>query len=207
MGGFFSCQLSLAEMEKTGYKKVNKTIDTIQRDYDIVVNIVGDPIRLPQFGHDYPIMGTTDMSDYGKIEVATEFLWNIIPGPYDITYPFFIQNKARLEDNIRKNNLSSEKVQEYFNKVIEINKTYINDSETPDHVKAFKKYITLNKKTFGYAPKIVEEWRQFTIYIDVTHNFKEENYNSPDHDRGYLDNAGRIREYIIDWAKKHHKRY
>lgn len=199
------------------YRTVNKAIETIQRDYDITVNIVGDPIKQPEFGKDYPIMGSSDLSpDYviggrrpyaGFIRVDTEYLWNIIQGPYDRVYPFFIQNKATLEDNIRRNKLTSDEVQEYFDKVVDINWNYIQATPDPDHVKAFKKYISLNKKTFNFTPKIVEDWRQFTIYINVDHDTIAESANSPDHDRGILDHGERIREYIIDWAKKHHKRY
>jgi hypothetical protein len=110
-------------------------------------------------------------------------------------------------DNIGKNKIPQEKVLEYFNKVMELNKSYLLNEPDPDYTKVFKKYISIHKKYLKYSPRIVEDWRQFTIYINVMHDFEAERLNSPDHDNGYLYNRERIKEYIKDWAKKHHKRY
>lgn len=184
------------------YARVNKNIQTIQRDQDIVVGIVGEPASKPKYSRHYPYTST---NMYYPLEVNTEFFWNYIPGPENKEYPFFIGNTNTLKDNIRKNNIHPKTVQEYFDKVIEINQTYLSNMSNMQYELAFKKYISASKTYMKYIPRVVEEWRSITIYIDVRHDTHAEKLNSIDHKRGKLEYPERIRQYIIDWAREHGK--
>lgn len=194
--------LSVRQYDSRIYRSINKNIETVQRDEDILVEVVGEPISKPEYGRQYSL---GDMVVYRPIKVDTEFMWNIIPGPYDKSFPYFVSNVERFKDNIRRNNVSIDKVQEYLNKVVDINKRYI-DKTDPDYERGFKKFANAYKRYLNYTPRIVEEWRGFTIYIDVKHDTIAEKLDNPKHDRGHIEHPERIKQYITTWAIAHGKR-
>jgi hypothetical protein len=198
---------ALRYSDKYIYRRVNNNLRYIQRDQDLLLSVVGEPSNKKEYIVDYNKYKDVHTDLWKPLRMDTEFLWYVIPGPKNNKqYPLFLDSRQRLKDNIRKNNMHPKDVQKYINKVVEINKTYLSNTSNLQIERAFNKYINLNKTTFDYTPRIVEEWRGFTIYIDITHNTEAEKLNSIDHNYGELLHPERIPQYIRDWAIIHGKR-
>jgi hypothetical protein len=184
------------------YNRVYDKLYMITKDQDIKLSIVGEPARLPEFSNGRAY-GITSLNSE-RLRIATRSLWTNIPGPHDTIYSRFLEDKSMLQDDIRKNNMDSSDVARYCQEVVGINKRYL-DTDYPKYNDAFDAYAYTYKNYFGRTLKKVEEWRAFTIYIDVTHDVDAEKINDPDHDMGRVLEFERVKEYIREWAIAHNK--
>ena len=194
---------SIRTPDRELYNRINDEINMVAKDEDIKVSIIGIPTSKPEYDIARPYGITRQNPQY--IRTDTEFMWNFVPGPNETSYRYFVQNEARLKDDIRKLNMHPRTVNEYFTNVNKINKKYIQDRPIPRYDLAFRMYKRFYKYYFGSEPKEVEDWRAFTIYIDITHDVEEEKAQKFIHDEGKIFYFERVEEYIKQWGRDHGK--
>lgn len=199
----FDRSVGLRVPDEDLYNNVYDKVKMIQKDYDIKASIIGTPTSKPEYSLNRSY-GIIRENNKGKLRIDTQTLWENIPGPKDTKYSWFVQNKAQLQDDIRKNNMHPSQVAEYCQQVIEINKQYL-DIAHPRYQVAFQQYQHLYKETFGRDLKPVEDWKIITVYFDVLHDSDAEFAQDEYHDMGSAPNFKEVREYIVEWAREHHK--
>jgi len=183
------------------YNRIYDELITITKVHDIEVEIIGVPTSKPEYsrGRSYGI----ERQNLQYIRVDTEYMWTIVPGPNRLPYRFFIQNTARLNDDIRKQNMHPKKVEEYFRFVNKINERYVEGQDNPDYDRAFRAYRRIYRYYFKTEPKEVEDWRAFSVYIHITHNSRKEQLQEQEHDRGKILEFEKVKEYIKQWGRDH----
>lgn len=186
--------------DKELYNRIYDKVYMITKEQDIKLSVIGVPTSKPEYSDDRSYGITRQNSKY--IKVDTESMWSIKPGPKELEYTYFIQNDARLKDDIRKKNLHPKKVDEYFDAVNKINNKYLIKSH-PEYDLAFNTYKKSYKHYFDTEPKEIEDWRAFTIYIDITHNVETEQSYAYDHDYGKVIDFYKVEEYIKQWGRDH----
>ena len=184
------------------YNKIYDRLRCIPRDNDIKLSIIGVPTAIPENSMNRSYGNVRE--SYANLRIDTQTIWTNIPGPKGTHYTYFIEDASRLKDDIAKKNMSDEEVQEYCNKVVQLNKQYI-QIPIPDYYLAFNKYKELYKEYFDRDLYPIEEWRRFTLYFDVKHNYDEENLDKEYHNIGHIHNWDRVKQYIIDYAIAHGK--
>jgi len=184
------------------YNMIYDRLKSIPRDNDIALSVIGVPTAIPEnsMNRSYGVVRQT----HNNIRIDTQTMWSIVPGPKGTKYSYFIEDSSRLQDDIRKKNMSDEDIQEYCSKVVQLNKQYIQVLH-PDYNQAFDKYKILYKEYFGRDLYPVEEWRRFTLYFDVKHDYAGESLDEEYHNIGHVEDWWRVKQYIIDYATAHGK--
>lgn len=194
--------VKLRTPDKIIYNKIYDKLKSIPVDYDIKLSIIGTPTAMPENSMNRSYGNVREA--HNNLRIDTQTIWTNVPGPKGTHYTYFIEDASRLKDDIAKKNMSDEEVQEYCNKVVQLNKQYI-QIPNPDYYLAFSKYKVLYKEYFDRDLYPIEEWRRFTLYFDVMHDYDEESLDREYHNTGHVHNWERVKQYIIDYATAHGK--
>lgn len=183
------------------YNRIYDDLIKITKIHDVELAIIGLPTSKPEYsrGRSYGV----ERQNIQYLRVDTEYMWTIVPGPNKLKFTYFIHNTARLQDDIRKQNMHPKKVEEYFRFVDKINAKYITGHDFPDYDKAFRVYQRIYRYYFKTEPKKVEDWRSFSIYIHINHNVRTEEAQRYEHDRGRWIDFENVKEFIKRWGREH----
>ena len=193
--------VAIRKSDKELYNRIYDKVMMIAKEQDIKLSIIGLPTAIPENSNNRSYGRISQNGKY--IRIDTQTIWRNIPGPDDIPYDWFIQNRPLLEDDIRKKNMHPRDVQEYCNRVVELNKNYLLSGG--DMYEAFNDYKDIYNEYFDKELTPIEEWRAFTIYINVIHDFEKERLEDEDHDMGHVYDFDKVRKFIVEWGVEHGK--
>lgn len=194
-------------------------------DYDIGLTFIGEPTDndpKKSMGREYQ---GNEMSNL-YLRNDTQFMWTIKTEPNGNPYTYFVQNRSMLEDDLRKRLVKDSRreetiiehgeekiiyvpitpkdiMPEYNADVIDINNRYDFWNKDVSYLAAFREYQNVYNEYFNRIPEIIPEWKAFTIYIDVDHNFAEEAMDYEYHPYGKFSNPDETEHYIAKWGFDH----
>ena len=203
-------------------------------DYSIGVSFIGDQVDKPEnthfreYGNDMndlylrnstQFMWTIETKPNGN--KYTYFIENrdileddlrkrLIKDSWDIST--IIEDGVEKEIKTRKT--PKDIMPEYNEKVFEINKKYdLSKVDGPastaviygDYDGAFEEYQSVYNEYFERTPEKVPEWKAFTVFVSVEHNFDQEKIAYEQHPYGKFINPEETEHYIAKWAHDHGK--
>ena len=183
------------------YNHIYDHLKMIQKDYDIKLSIIGEPTRIPE--NSRGLANYLVDQEANVIRVSTRSIWDITPAPKGKVTSYFIENKNLLNDDIRKYNISRDLQMDFCKDVDALNREYMHEPH-PDLHEVFDRYNNIYNHYFDKQLKSVEDWKTFTLFLDVRHDFEKEKIDDPlCHDNGKFVKTERIDEYLENWRKSH----
>ena len=208
-------KVAVKASDKELYNRIYDKMHMIDKEQDITMHIVGEP----SIADNYLRKRENPKLDIDKncLRLGTRSVWDVRDKEYGRITSYLVENKALYEDQLRKlkikinqEDISDIEKQNQYNEiqsnfcknVIKLNKRYIWVPK-PDEHKAFKEFSTIYKNYYNNELKEVEEWKGFTIYIDVTHDYDEERLDPQIHNIGRFLEKERVEKYIAKWGHDH----
>lgn len=136
-----------------------------------------------------------------SLNVDTRTVWSYKKGKKGTIHSYFIEDKNLLNSDMSKINMTQEQYADYCQEVIALNKSdmVIN----PNLRTVFDKFVPIYERYFNRTLKPTEDWKSFTIYFNIDHDYEEEARKIQYHKPMELIFRERIMQYLEEWRQSH----